>query len=104
MTDPIPPALVARVWQILVEECGCSNSTPRFMEFRYYLGRQALGGHEFRFVGALGFGGKFYNDGRKWWVSCYREHENPERLAMIERANARLAALRDGREGDGDAG
>lgn len=103
MADRIPPALAARIWQVFVEECGCPNSAPRFMEFRYYLGRKATFGHEFRFQGALGFGGKFYNDGRKWWVSCYPEHKTPERLAMIAAANARLAALRAGREGDGDA-
>lgn len=26
-------------------------------------------------------------------VDCYREHETPERQAMIERANARIARL-----------
>lgn len=97
MADPLPPALAAPIWQVLVEECGALNSAPHFMEFRYYLGRKAWGGHEFRCQGAR-FGGKFHNDGRKWWVSCYPEDETPERQAMIGAANTRLAALRAGRE------
>lgn len=51
---------------------------------------------EYRFMGALGFGGKFRNNGNHEntpHVDCYREHETPARLAMIEAANAELAAL-----------
>lgn len=51
---------------------------------------------EYRFCGALGFGGKFRNNGNRNdtpYVDCYREHETPERLAMIEVANKRLAEL-----------
>jgi hypothetical protein len=52
--------------------------------------------HEFRFMGALGFGGKFRNNGNNGnvpYVDCYPENETPERKVMIERANARLADL-----------
>lgn len=52
--------------------------------------------HEYRFMGALGFGGKFRNNGNNYntpHVDCYAENETPERLAMIERANKRLADL-----------
>ena len=51
---------------------------------------------EYRFCGALGFGGKFRNNGNRNntpHVDCYPEHETPERLAMIEAANRRLATL-----------
>jgi hypothetical protein len=51
---------------------------------------------EFRFIGALGFGGKFRNNGNcenTPHVDCYSENKTPERLAMIKRANARLAEL-----------
>lgn len=51
---------------------------------------------EWRFCGALGFGGKFrLNNNRKGipYVDCYREDETPARLQMIERTNARLASM-----------
>lgn len=52
--------------------------------------------HEWRFMGALGSGGKFrMNSGRDHpYVDCYRESETTERLAMIETANARLSLIR----------
>lgn len=51
---------------------------------------------EFRFIGALGFGGKFRNNGNcenTPHVDCYREDETPARCEMIEKANARLTEL-----------
>ncbi len=48
---------------------------------------------EYRFQGYLGFGGKIYAQGDAVWVSCYREDETPERLALIAVANDALAAL-----------
>lgn len=84
---------------MLVEECGCRDDPHRYTEFLLYLAKPAWGGHEFRFQGALGFGGKFYNDGRVWRVGCYGEDRTPERLAMIARANVSLAALKEERDG-----
>jgi hypothetical protein len=52
--------------------------------------------HEFRFQGALGFGGKFRNNGNNSntpYVDCYPEDETPARREMIAKANARLSAL-----------
>lgn len=51
---------------------------------------------EYRFMGDLGFGGKFRNNGNRDntpYVDCYPENETPERLKMIEAANKRLAEL-----------
>lgn len=83
-----------QVWQILVEECGAQPITgsvcDHFWEFRFHWPRC----REFRFMGKLGFGGKIWDTGTAWRVSCYPENRTPERDAMIERANARLADLR----------
>lgn len=52
--------------------------------------------HEFRFMGALGSGGKFRNNGNNGnvpYVDCYLENLNAERQAMIDRANERLREL-----------
>lgn len=53
---------------------------------------------EYRFQGALGFGGKFRRaywpwSGERWYVDQYREDESPATKAMIEEANAVLAEL-----------
>ena len=42
---------------------------------------------EWRFQGELGFGGKFWIRGDKWYVNCYREDETPERRKMIDEVN-----------------
>lgn len=53
--------------------------------------------NEYRFMGSLGFGGKVWapKHGRPAAVSCYREDESPERLAVIEDVNQLLALLED---------
>ena len=83
-----------KIWAILVAECSW-RADPRDREaFCHYLAEERSFPHEWRFMGALGFGGKFYNDGVSWRVGCYREDDTPERLRMIGAANARLAELR----------
>lgn len=76
-----------QVWGILVEECGAMDSA-----------REQFWTHwpdcvEFRFMGALGMGGKVWSTGGRVYVSCYREDETPDRLDMIRVANERLAQV-----------
>ncbi len=47
--------------------------------------------YEYRFCGNLGFGGKYWIERNK--VSCYGEHETPERLAAMEKTNQELEKL-----------
>jgi hypothetical protein len=49
-----------------------------------------------RFVGELGFAGKFRRrrHGAGWFVDCYREDVTPRRQAMIEAANRAFDELR----------
>ena len=88
----------SKVWQILVEECGASQDDMGFIS------RQG-DFVEWRFIGALGFGGKVWKNRGQLYVNCYHENETPERLSMIKRANRRLADLitknQDGRVKDG---
>ena len=80
------------VYDILMEECGASDRNRD--EFLVYVTRDVRYGHEFRFMGHLGFGGKFYNDGRRHWsVACYPEHRTPSVDDAILSANARLKDL-----------
>lgn len=82
---------------VLVEECGASESgREMFLAMADEVRREAP--VEYRFQGALGFGGKFRMShgigGRLFmYVDCYPEDEMPERREMIARANRRLARL-----------
>ena len=74
------------VWSILQKECGTGRDQFGFVH-------SAGNFSEWRFQGDLGFGGKIYNKYDGLRVSCYPEDMTPERKAMIERANERLAEL-----------
>jgi hypothetical protein len=49
---------------------------------------------EYRFQGHLGFGGKFWRNDERWYVTCYPEDETPKRLEMIEKTNRILEGSR----------
>jgi hypothetical protein len=89
------------ILKILIEECGHKVFDPRDGE-AFVRGitksdeRGMLVCREWRFMGALGFGGKFRNNGNNDntpYVDCYSEDKTPDRLEMIKRANARLKEL-----------
>lgn len=46
---------------------------------------------EFRFIGSLGFGGKFWKARDRYYVTCYPEDETPGRQVLIQEANRLLA-------------
>jgi hypothetical protein len=83
---------------IVIEECrataiarewGAEGFIRAFMDEKHPC-------REFRFQGALGFGGKLYYDPHAkppLRVGYYRENETPEREAMVAKANRRLAAI-----------
>ena len=92
----------AAVADILVEECAfrVHDDRDRASFIRTILASvradQRYICNEYRFMGGLGFGGKFRNNGNNEnvpYVDCYREDETPARNEMIRRANERLAAL-----------
>ncbi len=93
----ITPQVAKSIFMVLKDECGYRGNIYDESAFI-----SAISGpdscYEWRFIGALGFGGKFRNSGNldnTPYVDCYREDETPERLAMIEKANERIAALFD---------
>lgn len=94
LENRIEPWMANRIWWVLVEECGCRDSMWEHYSFICCLSEEGRGfSHEYRFQGALGFGGKFYNNCGRWWVGCYRENRTPERDEMISRANTRIVGL-----------
>lgn len=80
------------VYDILVQYCGASSDEHDQYSFMYH---QTTGCREYRFMGNLGFGGRFWNLLREWSVNCYTEDVNPERQVMIDEANKALKGLRE---------
>lgn len=92
----IEPIWAHRIFDVLVRHCGASA-----MDRETFVQRQGEGASEFRFMGNLGYGGKFWNNycgaGLRWRVDCYPEDETPRRRRMIARTNARLRLLQQER-------
>ena len=92
---PVPVGtgdLFGRVYDVLSKVCGASD---RQSEREYFISVQSVEDHpkEFRFQGALGFGGKFWRNDGRFYVTCYREDETPARLKVIAEANNLLSGL-----------
>jgi hypothetical protein len=84
--------LAHRMFNVLVTHCGASE-THRVSFVRYVTKGDVFGRWEYRFQGALGFGGKCHVNDRTACVTCYSEDETPERRIMIDSANKELAQL-----------
>ncbi len=79
------------IYDILVEWCGASEDLRG--ECLVYLAQPVKhGGHEFRFGGSLGSGGKLYSNSQGVYVDCYWEHKSPIAAFAIKVANTRIRA------------
>jgi hypothetical protein len=83
-------AFFSRVYDVLVGCCGAHSDTSSRASFVFAFCKERPTA-EYRFMGALGFGGKFRFPG--FTVDCYPEDSNPRSDAMIAQANAALAPL-----------
>jgi hypothetical protein len=100
VTAPLTVAQANAVYDILVEHAGASEEGRE--SFVFLQTDQHV--EEYRFIGGLGFGGKFrrlrsglIREGDlEWYVDAYPEdyRARPERLQMIGAANTALAALK----------
>lgn len=80
-----------KVYDILIEKCG---AWPEEKSSFVHAHTERLNTpDEWRFVGVLGFGGKFRNGFDRMYVDCYPENENPERLAIIAETNEAIFTL-----------
>lgn len=86
------------VYDILIKYAGASELSREGFVYLQSNGHLS----EYRFIGALGYGGKFYRDAwadgvrDAWRVDCYREDRTPARQQAIDDANAALAVLKQG--------
>lgn len=82
------------VYDILVKIAGATDDENNRSQWHHFWNERDQY-HEYRFIGSLGFGGKFYCDGRGagWRVDCYPEHATPLRQTIIQNTNSALATL-----------
>jgi hypothetical protein len=87
-------------FDVIEQECG-AHPALRDDFVRYAVREKASSfGIEFRFQGHLGFGGKIHRNSNRnalFYVDYYPEDKTPERDAMQDNANTRLAEIPVGR-------
>lgn len=95
--DQLTEDTANEVWTLLVAKAGArENERAAFVR---YLTSPESSGHEYRFIGLLGFGGKLhFNEYRGARVSCYPEDADEVRDAIITTVNDQLAAIVPSRE------
>ncbi len=101
------PEMANRIYDVLVETCGVRDHEGHWMRQNFvFLQTSDDPPTEYRFQGALGFGGKFWRLGHrdKWDVNYYSEDQTPECDKMVEEANKKLAVLREEWEGQSNEG
>ena len=86
-----------QVWDIMVKDAEADPGYDARLRFVHHATGPS-GSLEYRFQGALGFGGKFlYPEMR---VSCYMQDENSTRVKIIARVNQKLEDLAESWEGE----
>ena len=79
------------IWSMLVEDCGARKDDIDRHEFVAYLMSEERG--EWRFIGNLGFGGKFYFSPFEFRIGCYKEDTTEEKTLLIEETNQKLEPI-----------
>lgn len=81
------------VYDTLVRLCEADDDSLNRSSWDAWWGSDNRLATEYRFIGALGFGGKFWRANGAWYVSCYREDETPMRKLRIAETNRALEVL-----------
>lgn len=87
---PLSPVTANLIYDILVKICGAAESERQGFVYDQ-TGNNPT--DEWRFRGLLDFGGKFWRNCGKIYVTCYKEDETPARLEIIEKANEALKKI-----------
>lgn len=88
--EPLPQSVIEHIYRILMEEAGAPKHWREDFILHHMEQKPST---EYRFFGKLGPGGKLWRKGLRFYVNCYTEDENPERLKIISRVNERLDEL-----------
>lgn len=79
-----------RIYDILVRMAGADNRS-HYREV-FVIGITNPKTQEYRFIGDLGFAGKFWNNDGKWYVTAYGE--DIKGYVLFDRVDAALAGLK----------
>lgn len=83
-----------KIWEILVRHAGQREDNRERLDFIRCLTQQWDSQNvEWRFCGALGFGGKLYYNNNGLYVNCYTEDLNPKREQILQTTNSALRML-----------
>ncbi len=90
----VPRERADAIWTLLVAKAGAREDDRQ--QFVGYIVTPARFGHEYRFGGLLGTGGKIYSYSPRpgFYLACYPEDRTAERTAILDAINAELAQQR----------
>jgi hypothetical protein len=80
------------IYDVLVREAGATDDESNRAQFHYFWEDRASY-REYRFMGTLGFGGKFWVSPEGFYVNCYPENLTDDRAETIRRTNKALKRL-----------
>jgi hypothetical protein len=83
----------AAAYDLLVQFGGAVDDPQNKESFILAFTQREYPTHEFRCVSALGFGGKFWRNAGRFYVTYYLEDRNKKRDAIEENLNTLLAGL-----------
>ena len=101
MNKQIPNKIAIKIYNILVEHAGMYDCDSNKEPFLYHQNEKVSkynrdgGCREYRFQGALGFGGKFYNCNNRFYVTAYNEDIGDKQQKIIDTVNALLIPIYD---------
>lgn len=82
------------IWDVLIAKAGASPLSDARRDFAAYMTDEVQHGHEYRFGGLLGCGGKLHHsDLAGAYVSCYLKDRDEVRAAIIAAVNAELKLI-----------
>jgi hypothetical protein len=90
MTAPLTAYQANAVYDVLVQHASADEDGRDDFAVAQMRGQV----DEYRFVGSLGFGGKFWNCNDRWYVTCYAEDLTAAGQAAVDATNTALDALR----------
>ena len=90
--DMTPQQIFNRIYDILCEHAGARDGDWQREGF-VRLFAESAETTEWRFQGLLAFGGKFWRNDGRYYVTCYPEDETAARRDIVEKVNELLKEL-----------
>lgn len=87
-----PQEIFEKAYDILVHYAKAPRDDHYKDTFVSYFTERPLA-YEWRFGGLLGFGGKFWRNDNRYYVSCYPEDRTSNRTVVMAEVNRLLAEL-----------